>query len=101
MRLFRLLRDGEPLACTYSLVRGGTLYYYLAGFDPDFRQFSPGSVMIFKLIQELLRTGIRRVDFLRGRKPYKYKWEAVDEPVSSLTVSGRQAEPVLPKVAAC
>src|SRR5215469_15155478 len=74
LRLYRLRVEGRTAAVVYSLFQGDTVYCYLQGFDPAFSFFSPGTVLIFFLMQDAVRLGMRRFDFLRGREPYKQHW---------------------------
>lgn len=60
--------------------------YYNAGVDPEARGLSPGVLMVARYIERAIRSGKRRIDFLRGDEPYKYEWGAVDEPIQRLLV---------------
>jgi CelD/BcsL family acetyltransferase involved in cellulose biosynthesis len=57
---------------------GGTTYAYHSAFDPLFEDLSPGTLIIAHAIEEALREGAVRFDFLRGREPYKYLWGTQD-----------------------
>jgi CelD/BcsL family acetyltransferase involved in cellulose biosynthesis len=74
LRLYRLRVQGRTAAIIYSLFQGDTVYCYLQGFDPGFSFISPGTLLIFFLMQDAVRLGMRRFDFLRGREPYKQHW---------------------------
>ena len=74
LRLYRMRVQGRTAAVVYSLFQRDTVYCYLQGFDPGFSFLSPGTVLIFSLMQEAVRLGMRRFDFLRGREPYKQHW---------------------------
>jgi CelD/BcsL family acetyltransferase involved in cellulose biosynthesis len=56
----------------------GRAYAYLGGFDPDFADASPGSILIGHAISEAIREGAAEFHFLRGREAYKYQWGALD-----------------------
>lgn len=36
--------------------------------------------MLAQSLRRAVGEGVRRMDFLRGREPYKYAWGAVDQP---------------------
>jgi len=74
LRLYRLRVEGRTAAVVYSLFQRDTVYCYLQGFDPGFSFISPGTVLIFFLMEDAVRLGMRRFDFLRGREPYKQHW---------------------------
>ena len=64
----------------YGVRRGGTLYAYLGGFDPDFAFESPGNVLMGDAVERMMLEGAGRLDLLRGQEPYKYEWGALDRP---------------------
>ncbi|WP_437592135.1 GNAT family N-acetyltransferase [Sorangium sp. So ce1000] len=78
LRLFGLRLDGRLIASLYGFAERGGLASYLTGFDPELSWYSPGLVMLASVIEHAAREGARTVDFLRGREPYKYDWDAVD-----------------------
>ena len=47
-----------------------------------------------ELIACALAAGVRRLDFLRGNKPYKYQWGATDEPIQRVLVRRREGSSV-------
>ena len=51
---------------------------YISGFDPDFAEESPLTVLVGELFRRASAAGLRDVSFLRGREPYKYHWGATD-----------------------
>jgi CelD/BcsL family acetyltransferase involved in cellulose biosynthesis len=80
LRLYGLRLKQRHIASLYALFAGETAYCYLQGFDPDFAWFSPGTQILGAAIQDAVEQGKRKVDFLRGREPYKYHWGTQDEP---------------------
>jgi CelD/BcsL family acetyltransferase involved in cellulose biosynthesis len=76
--LYALCLDGRPLAALYGFREKGTFYCYMQGFDPDQARLSPGAMVVGGAIEEVIRRGMKRIDFLRGREAYKYWWGATD-----------------------
>lgn len=74
LRLYRMRVKGKTAALVYSLFHEDTVYCYLQGFDPEFSFVSPGTILISFLMQDAVRLGMRRFDFLRGRESYKQHW---------------------------
>jgi CelD/BcsL family acetyltransferase involved in cellulose biosynthesis len=73
-----LCLDADPLAALYGFRERDTFYCYMQGFDPEHARLSPGAMVVGTAIEETIRQGARRIDFLRGREPYKYWWGATD-----------------------
>jgi CelD/BcsL family acetyltransferase involved in cellulose biosynthesis len=80
VRLYLLRVGGRPIAAYYGLYRAPRAYYYLGGFDPEFRRYSPGTLVVALAIEEAIREGAEEFDFMRGAEPYKYAWGARDRP---------------------
>jgi CelD/BcsL family acetyltransferase involved in cellulose biosynthesis/glycosyltransferase involved in cell wall biosynthesis len=78
LRGYRLVVGDRVAAVWHGFEDRRRLYYYLGGFDPAFRAASPGAVLLAHAIEEAVRRGVRELDLLRGREPYKYAWGAVD-----------------------
>lgn len=91
LRLHGLRVDGELAAVLYALADARRCYYYLAGFDPALRTLSPGTLVIAQAIGQAIAEGAQAFDFLRGAEPYKYRWGAVDQRMSTLRVRLRHA----------
>jgi CelD/BcsL family acetyltransferase involved in cellulose biosynthesis len=80
LRLYALRLNGRIIASLYALFERDTASCYLQGFDPDYARFSPGVHLLGSVIADAVREGQQRIDFLRGREPYKQHWGAVESP---------------------
>jgi CelD/BcsL family acetyltransferase involved in cellulose biosynthesis len=76
--LYALELDGRPIAALYGFREKETFACYMQGFDAARAPLSPGVLGLGAVIEDLIGRGVRRVDFLRGREPYKYWWGARD-----------------------
>ena len=85
LRLYGLRAEGQLIAALYAFFEKETAYYYLQGFDFGWRWFSPGTQILGAVIEDALREGKKKIDFLRGRESYKYQWGAHDEPTFRLS----------------
>ena len=72
--LFYLSAEDKIIALYYNFVYSNKIYYYQSGFDPDWKDFSPGTAAIALTIKSAISQGIKEFDFLREEAPYKYKW---------------------------
>jgi CelD/BcsL family acetyltransferase involved in cellulose biosynthesis len=86
LRLYRLRQKGRTLAVIHALFDGETVYCYLQGFDPEAAYFSPGTVLMFKLMEDAVAEGFRKFDFLRGQETYKQHWRARPVPTYRVTL---------------
>lgn len=80
LRFYRGVVDGQVVATLYGFYHNREMSFYIAGFDPAIARLSPGSLLFCHGIEEAIANGARRVDFLRGNEPYKYRWGTVDRP---------------------
>ena len=72
-------RVGERIvAVFYGFAHGGSVYYYLSGYDPELEKLSIGTLIVAHAVEQAARDGATTFDFLRGAEEYKYAWGAVD-----------------------
>lgn len=77
--------EGRRVATYLSFDYGDRLMIYNSGYEPD-SPFSPGIVLIARLIEQAIRSGKQVIDFMRGDEEYKYRLGAKDAWVHHLTV---------------
>ena len=87
LRLTRLRSKDRTLSVIYSLSVGDTCFCYLQGFNTEFRQLSPGTLLMFSVIKDALLEGRRDFDFLRGQESYKQHWRAESKPTYRIQVA--------------
>ena len=85
--LYALCLDGHLLAALYGFREKDTFYCYMQGFDPEQAKLSPGAMVVGAVIEDAIRRGAKRIDFLRGREAYKYAWGASDRETFRRTVT--------------
>ena len=82
--------EGRKAATYLSFDYGDRLMIYNSGYDPDTSGgFSPGIVLLARLIEQAIQEGKRAVDFMRGGEEYKYRLGAKDTWVHCLSVGRR------------
>jgi CelD/BcsL family acetyltransferase involved in cellulose biosynthesis len=74
----RLDADGKTIATQLGFEYRNRYLFYLSGFDPARSGYSPGTLLMGKIIEECYRRGLKEVDMLRGGEDYKYRFKAVD-----------------------
>ena len=78
LRALRL--NGRIIACHYGFRTADRELYYIGGFDPAAARLSPGMVLLAHAFERTRADGLRWLDLLRGREPYKYAWGAREHP---------------------
>jgi len=91
LRLYRMRIKDRTIAVNYSFFHRQSVYCYLQGFDPEFSGLSPGMQLMFAVIEEAVRFGARRFDFLRGEEGYKLHWRPEAEPTYRVEIPRRLA----------
>lgn len=72
LQSYILLGRGEPAAFLFGLRTKEAFFYEEIGYDPRFAEYSPGTVLLYKAINELYETSpVPWFDFGFGDAPYK------------------------------
>ncbi|MEW6198909.1 MAG: GNAT family N-acetyltransferase [Planctomycetota bacterium] len=74
VRAIVMEREGVRQGVLLAFHWRGTASFYQMGWDPDTPIQSPGVVLLAESIEQAVREGLSRYDFLRGDEPYKRKW---------------------------
>jgi CelD/BcsL family acetyltransferase involved in cellulose biosynthesis len=72
--LYFLTADDEPVSAQYTFEYGQKMFYYLAGFDPQYSNYSVGNLIIRFLLERCIQKGFKEYDMMRGDEPYKLLW---------------------------
>ena len=100
LKLYRLRMGQRTLAVIYALFDRETVLCYLQGFDPESAYFSPGTVLMFAVMEDAVKQGIRKFDFLRGQEPYKLHWRAQGQSTYRIALPRSAFEGEFPSAAA-
>jgi CelD/BcsL family acetyltransferase involved in cellulose biosynthesis len=104
LRLAFLRVDGRPAAFDLCIEENGVIYVLKGGFDPAFRKYGPGVLLIRETLMHAFERGAVRYEFLGGEAPYKLAWtsaahERVTVRTYSPTLAGAVAESARPLAA--
>ena len=93
-RISTLRCDGRLVAVRFGFERGGWYLGYMEAFDPEFRRFGPGQILVARILEDLLARGLRGFDFMRGEGFHKSKWANAGYDVDYIVLSraGRRGE---------
>lgn len=83
--------QGKCIASIYGFNHGLRFYFYNSGYDPAFRNLSPGLVLLGLSIESACQRGIQSYDFLRGEEPYKFDWATSTRETVRIRISNRKA----------
>jgi CelD/BcsL family acetyltransferase involved in cellulose biosynthesis len=72
VRAWLLFVDGRPVSYLYAPAEGYTLIYAYLGYDPDFAEYSPGTVLQLEAMRQLMEERrFRLFDFTEGEGQHK------------------------------
>lgn len=78
--------DGNKAAANMSFNYNDRLWLYNSGWDWEYRDYSPGWILIATLIKWANENGIQEFDFMRGDETYKYKFGGIDRHIYRVTL---------------
>lgn len=68
--------DGRPVASQTFLEAGGILTFCNSGFDPDWYDFSPLTIVAAEVIRDAIGRRVSTLNFLPWDAPWKTRWGA-------------------------
>ena len=71
---YALRLNGKPIAMHFGLQWHGTYYTPKLTYDESYAKYSPGQVLIHRLIPELMAQDVVKLDFLGPTAPWKSVW---------------------------
>ncbi len=86
LKLYFIEVDGQKAAAMLCFDNNNEFLLYNSGYDPELSALSPGNVLTAYTIEEAIRLGRHRYDFLRGDEVYKFRFGAVAEPVYDVEI---------------
>jgi len=72
-RIDELSSEDRTIASLFGFEDQDTYYLYNSAYDPEFRDASPGMVLLAETIDRVGRAGLTRFDFLKGGEDYKFR----------------------------
>jgi CelD/BcsL family acetyltransferase involved in cellulose biosynthesis len=88
VRLAALTIEGEFAACVLYFADRGCWSLYFTAYDGRFARHSPGTVVLWELIERAADRRIPLVNFLTGEQWYKLRWHETLLPLVSIEARG-------------
>ena len=80
--------DKKPVAYHFGFLHKGRFYFWKPAFDVQFENYSPGKILISRLLKMGFEEGWEVFDFLIGADPYKYMWTEIENEASNIITPG-------------
>lgn len=74
LRMYVLFDGVAPITFWAGVVHNGWYYSDHTGFDPEYRDWSPGNYLFVKMIEEFCNEGLQGIDFGLGDALYKQRF---------------------------
>jgi CelD/BcsL family acetyltransferase involved in cellulose biosynthesis len=88
LKLYFIEVNGIKAAALFCFDTRHEILVYNSGYDPEqFAHLSPGNVLVSYTIQDAIKLGRSRYDFLRGDEVYKFRFGAEAEPVYDVHIT--------------
>jgi CelD/BcsL family acetyltransferase involved in cellulose biosynthesis len=95
-RIWVAMLDEQPVAVEFHVEGGNKFYFMMTEFDQDYAKLSPGTVLLYKVLEQLHGEPIDELDFGGEAYDYKMKWATgVRKHVSLEIFNGRPYPRVL------
>jgi len=90
---FNVLRyNKKPIAVTICFDYNNEMLLYNSGFDREYNWLSAGIISKAMAIEDGIKTGKNKFDFLKGSEAYKYHLGGLDLPIYKCTIILNQAD---------
>jgi len=88
LEFWQLELNGETVGAQFCFRYNDTVSLLQEGFHPRYAAEKIGYALKAHLLEEMIRTGVKRYDFLGGEDPYKAKFGAHQENYLNLFIAG-------------
>jgi CelD/BcsL family acetyltransferase involved in cellulose biosynthesis len=88
LEFWQLELNGEAVGAQFCFRYNDTVSLLQEGFHPRYAGEKIGYALKAHLLEEMIRTGVKRYDFLGGADPYKQKFGAHQENYPNLFIAG-------------
>jgi len=79
LHLTYLMHNNEIVSVHFGMSDKERLYFYIPAFNINFKRYSVGSILLYRLILLAFEEKLKTFEFLRGDEAYKYSFGAVEK----------------------
>ena len=72
--LYRLSLNDEAIAYRLGFLHNKTFFEWKVIYNPEYSYYSPGNLLVGKIIEDILPKGFNRFNFMTGDYRYKKSW---------------------------
>ena len=72
--LYSLELNENPIAMQFGLTYGGCFHLLKPAYDENFREYSPGHLLTYEVLSDLIAHGGREYDFMSPTSEWKSRW---------------------------
>jgi hypothetical protein len=72
LRIYILYVEKKPWAFWIGIKYGNLFYLDFTGYEPAHKKFMPGTILFYKMIEDLINIKVREIDFGLGDAEYKH-----------------------------
>jgi len=87
LKLGLLTLDSKPAAMIMYFDYNDTIYLYNSGYNREFESLSVGLLSKVLCIQESIRQGKKKFDFLKGNEVYKFRLGGKEVPINNCRIT--------------
>jgi CelD/BcsL family acetyltransferase involved in cellulose biosynthesis len=98
-RLWSIDINGRPISALLFVAAGGTVSYWLGGFDPRWSAFGPAIETVRAALEHAWTLGDRLMDFGPGGQQYKYIFADGEDAVAQIDLLPRSSRFLRTRVA--
>jgi len=88
LRVLKL--NGIPIAFCYNIVFSDIFFGLKTGYDPEYRNFSPGTILLYETFHDLIEKGVKELNLMGTHSFFKARWTDLVRQHYDITIFRKQ-----------
>lgn len=84
----------QILSLCFGFIMNNRFIFYTHSYDPDYSKFSPGKILVSRLINLSIDNKLSEFDFGVGKEPYKLEWPCSTRDLFNIYLYKRSINPI-------